>query len=566
MKQIFLLLFLCNSSYILSQNFTDEFYKRVNISDELALTYCDSILNSPTVKEKAIAYGAKAFILSRKANYNEANKLFENAYSQLDAIKSIRKMQKEKVYILNFHALHLLTIHHIQEANAKINEGIELADQLHMAEMQIKLKALLGRGFSLSGLSKHAVTIGSETITRLESLKGSLKEEFYKENLLYAYLNTSSRALNVFLEDSINDRTYIDTSQYYLDKGKQVPVLNNFKPNLGQELHILNLNADILFFKKEYQEASLILKNVANIAKANGLKKKQYQAKFRLAECYFFLNQLKKAEEIFNTIRNEDLTQYKLMKNDVFLQSYYAQIYTKKGDIEKALKYTDTFNSKLNNFYKLKSNEKIHTFTQNELSEKKRTIDDLKNELENSKTKNDNFFDYIICILAITIGIIIYYTHVIRKQKKNLNLKIEQLLQQLEVKKDKRKLPTFNVNEQKAERILSKLKEIEKKALFKAQDYSLNGVAKQIGSNSTYVSQVINKYWGKTFIEYTNELRIDAVILKLKEDKIYRKFTLMAIAESVGYKSPHSFNKHFKKNTGISPKQYIEYLQKKAEH
>ena len=101
--------------------------------------------------------------------------------------------------------------------------------------------------------------------------------------------------------------------------------------------------------------------------------------------------------------------------------------------------------------------------------------------------------------------------------------------------------------------ILTKLKRIEKQELYTSQSYSLNKVAKKIGSNSTYVSQAVNIYWKKSFTEYTNELRINYILLKLKNDKQYQKFKLEAIAESVGYKSLRSFNKHFKAQTGLLP-------------
>ena len=85
-------------------------------------------------------------------------------------------------------------------------------------------------------------------------------------------------------------------------------------------------------------------------------------------------------------------------------------------------------------------------------------------------------------------------------------------------------------------------------------------MSKKIGSNSTYVSQAVNAYWNKSFTEYTNELRINYILLKLKHEEIYQKFKLEAIAESVGYKSLSSFNKHFKAITGVSPKQYLVHL------
>jgi AraC-like DNA-binding protein len=122
----------------------------------------------------------------------------------------------------------------------------------------------------------------------------------------------------------------------------------------------------------------------------------------------------------------------------------------------------------------------------------------------------------------------------------------------------------LQINEPQAKKILEKLKKIETQELFLSKNYSLNTIAKKVGSNSTYVSKIINTYLNKSFVEYTNELRINYIVIKLKEDKTYQRFTLTAIAESIGYKSVNSFNKHFKSIVGVTPKQYITFLSKQS--
>ena len=64
----------------------------------------------------------------------------------------------------------------------------------------------------------------------------------------------------------------------------------------------------------------------------------------------------------------------------------------------------------------------------------------------------------------------------------------------------------------------------------------------------------------KTFSEYTQELRIQYVLKKLIDVPYFRKYTLQAIAEEVGYKDANTFVRVFKKQTGLSPNYYIEKL------
>lgn len=87
-------------------------------------------------------------------------------------------------------------------------------------------------------------------------------------------------------------------------------------------------------------------------------------------------------------------------------------------------------------------------------------------------------------------------------------------------------------------------------------DFSLERLAILIGSNSRYVSQVINDTYGKNFRTYINEYRIKEAQLRLMNTEEYGNYTIKAIAESVGYKSHANFIALFKKTTGINPYLY----------
>ena len=87
-------------------------------------------------------------------------------------------------------------------------------------------------------------------------------------------------------------------------------------------------------------------------------------------------------------------------------------------------------------------------------------------------------------------------------------------------------------------------------------DFSLERLATSIGSNSRYVSQVINDTYGKNFRTFINEYRIRESQLRLLNTAEYGNYTIKAIAESVGYKSHTNFIIIFKKITGITPSMY----------
>lgn len=553
--------FLVYYQYSHSQNYRDMFYERMNRSNDLAFSYCDSLLTSTEPNIKAFAYGGKGHILSKKGDYSDAEKLFELAESTLINIKNNRIQKEERLYLLNFYCLNLIAQHDLEKANKILNEGLILSKQLEDKEMQIKMENLLGRCYSLLGLSAEAIEVAKNTIRNLLNSKASLDTNFYNQNLLSAYLNTGSRFYNFFLLGSTKNKAYLDSCHHYISKAQTFVEKNNFTPSLEQNLQVLGLQASSFFHKKEFKKAIPLFERLIKTTELHNLKKVSYQTKFRLAESYFFLEEYDKAKAIFDSLKQEDLEAYNLLKNGVVINYYYAQINAKAGNVEKALEYTELYNSRLESFYKNKSDLTIDVFTSNELNEKKAILE----ELDYSQNKVRFLNTYLILaglLLVIGIPIIIIY---IKVQKKRLQVKINNLSKHLEnIEQKKSNTAVLKIDEDKAKDILDKIKKIEEEELFKLPNYSLNMLAKKVNTNSTYVSKVINKYWSKTFVEYTNQLRIDYILIKLNHDELYKKFTLKAIAESVGYKSLNSFNKHFKQITGITPKQYLDYQLKKA--
>lgn len=86
-----------------------------------------------------------------------------------------------------------------------------------------------------------------------------------------------------------------------------------------------------------------------------------------------------------------------------------------------------------------------------------------------------------------------------------------------------------------------------------SNDYSLDKLASSIGSNARYVSEVLNDMFGKSFRTMLNEYRIKKAMIRLNDTEHYGKYTIKAIAESVGYKSQATFISAFMKFTGLKP-------------
>lgn len=93
---------------------------------------------------------------------------------------------------------------------------------------------------------------------------------------------------------------------------------------------------------------------------------------------------------------------------------------------------------------------------------------------------------------------------------------------------------------------------------FCSPDFSLDRMAELVGSNSKYVSQVINDTYHKNFSNYVNGYRIRLACLRLSGASAWGNYTLRGIGESVGFRSYTTFVTVFRKTTGLTPKLYQE--------
>jgi AraC-like DNA-binding protein len=98
---------------------------------------------------------------------------------------------------------------------------------------------------------------------------------------------------------------------------------------------------------------------------------------------------------------------------------------------------------------------------------------------------------------------------------------------------------------------------MQQEKLFKDHELSLYELAEQLNVHPNALSQVINTLESKNFYDYINDLRIEEFKLILMRPES-QKFTLLALAYEVGFNSKTSFNRNFKKKTGLSPTAYLK--------
>lgn len=103
---------------------------------------------------------------------------------------------------------------------------------------------------------------------------------------------------------------------------------------------------------------------------------------------------------------------------------------------------------------------------------------------------------------------------------------------------------------------------LENEQPFFDEDLTLKGLADKIPTTDKKLSALLNHYLNTTFYDLINSYRVEAVKEKLLNPD-NKKYTLLSIAYDCGFKSKTSFNRIFKKVSGISPSQYKKQFHNK---
>ncbi|MCZ4320276.1 helix-turn-helix domain-containing protein [Aequorivita viscosa] len=122
---------------------------------------------------------------------------------------------------------------------------------------------------------------------------------------------------------------------------------------------------------------------------------------------------------------------------------------------------------------------------------------------------------------------------------------------------------SLNIPKETEAALVQKLIQFENSKHYTKQDMSLAALASHFDTNTKYLSEIINSHKNKNFNSYINELRINYIIDKLKNNSTYLNYKISYLAEESGFSSHSSFATVFKAVTGISPTVFIDLLKTK---
>lgn len=350
--------------------------------------------------------------------------------------------------------------------------------------------------------------------------------------------------------------------------------------------YVLGLN---LFQEKKFQKSIDLLKaNVSTIA-ANDDFANEATIYYYIALNYWHLNNKEQAVVYFKKIdtifKNHNYSNPEIKDAYTYLINHYRE----QNDVKEELHYT---NQLLDVMKYLQVEYKELAGTLHNTIDVKTLISDkerLENDLNNKSLYNRYFtitgIGIALCLLIITI-----YNYRKRKEfLKNYNDLLKQReplpiqestdesypivsnsINPLKINVNewgKYILPVTNdvkdapiVDDKVLKELIAHLNTFEKNHLFLNKDINLNDLANQWSTNRTYLSQFINSYKEKSFIDYLNSLRITYFLDKVDTEKKWTKYKIQAIAEQLGFSSARTFSSAFMKSTGMSPSFYLQQV------
>ena len=90
---------------------------------------------------------------------------------------------------------------------------------------------------------------------------------------------------------------------------------------------------------------------------------------------------------------------------------------------------------------------------------------------------------------------------------------------------------------------------------FKDKNYSAKRLAEDLGTNTRYVSAVVNVKFHMNYTSFVNKYRIDEAMAMLMDQR-YEDLSMEEIADLVGFSNRQSFYASFDKLMKMTPREY----------
>ena len=527
-----------------------------DIQKRIAYTYVSRARNQGHTIKIARGYDRLARIFDTSTNLKYADSLinYTNDWKHVTypaAGYLLKAYEYSRLSNLQESYSNLLKANEYSEVNENITQRIYILDRL------ISLKISWGDSQKALEIQKqrHKILLEEDFIDKVKKVsRPEFKtDEFFMQNLINSY--EAFILCNVAIGDYHMANNYLK---------KHDSIINEYKGFDKEQIIHWQLDAEmeINYFLGNYQR-SIELSNSS--LEINAFQKDPYYdinatlygglAWYELGDSRQSKYLLTRADSIF--------------KNDSNLLSTYSGklLYKKLLEIErtnpeKSLEYFDKLlkidSISLKN-YKILEPQFIRTFETPELlKSKEETIEKL--QLRNRNSAYLIFLSILVIVASSLMAWNYYRQKVVYRRRYERLMKSEILSNNTVAKQSEEANKSPQLSQEIIDDLLRKLEKFEKNKDYLNSSVSLMALAKKFNTNSSYLSRVLNSSKSINFSQYLNDLRIDYAVNQMKNDAVFRKYTIEAIATECGYNNSASFSRSFYKNTGLHPSYFINEI------
>ncbi|EZH74206.1 hypothetical protein ATO12_15160 [Aquimarina atlantica] len=484
-------------------------------------------------------------------------------YDNEDYEKSMFYYDKAEQIAKKLHHDSLLSIIYARKGHIHLRDG-KNKDALDAYSKALEITELTGHKEVEIKANSGLIVI----LKRMNRLDKALKTAHHSLKLIpntNLYKKGAHASILILTSEVYLDREQYDSTLYYIEKGLDI------SKELGYKEAVLDLyikKGMVYYYQKKYDTSLDFLFKAKNILSQQKINNKTYpiiNTNYFIASCYYQQEFYDKAINVLTNSINNFTENDSLKPPAIRSHLLLAHCYNEKKEHEKANLWSNKY-VKLNESYQKDKDQTVDIIHEKETNRLQKEIVTLKaKQTEDKQAKNLIFWTLLITLTTLTCIVFMY----IKKQRSNKALfnklmkeinDLESIKQTTVNKKESSK--EIIIDDQKINEIIKGLEKLEVQEYFLKSECNLRSMAKKLKTNATYLSKTINIHKEKNFTDYINDLRIEYVLKRLKDDKKFRSFSIQSIAAEIGYKSSYSLVKHFKTKTGINPSYYIKSLDK----